>query len=131
MSVARPTWLKIDQNLTDPELVLQAEVQEDDDFVPRDGFQLGGPLESAINLYKDVQEYHHQSVSLHPYHKVLGLLSTTKLLWSQLALDVGFILSGWVGLYQIGIKVISFYALFYWNHPTNFDCFFAPTCTCM
>ena len=97
VSVARPTWLKIDQNLKDPELVLQAEVHEGDDFIPRDGFLLGGPLESAINLYKDVQEEYHQSVSLHSHHKVLGLLSMAKLLWSQLVkpnLDMGFILSG-------------------------------------
>ncbi len=75
MSVAKPTWLNINQNLQDPELVLQAEVQEGDDFIPRDGFLLGGPLESAINLYKDLQQEYHQSALLHPHHKVLGLLS--------------------------------------------------------
>ena len=76
----KPTWLSINQHLQDSELVLHTEAQEGDDFIPRDGFLLGSPLESTINLYKDLQLEYRQSVS---HHKV-GFPSKIELLWSQL-----------------------------------------------
>lgn len=83
VSVDKPTWLAINQHLGDSQLELQAVAQEGDDFIPRDGFLLGSPLESAVNLYKDLQLEYHQSVLLHPHHKV-SFPSNVKLLWSQL-----------------------------------------------
>ena len=70
-SLAKPTWFTINQSLQDAELTLQTEAQEGDDFIPREGFLLGSPLESAINLYMDLQREYQQSVLLHPHHKVL------------------------------------------------------------
>ena len=81
VSVDKPTWITINKFLQDPDLVLQTEAQEDDDFVPRDGFLLGNPLESSVNLYKDLQLEYGPSVLLHPHYKV-GSPSIIELLWS-------------------------------------------------
>lgn len=80
VSVDKPTWLTINQHLQDPELGLQTEAQEGDDFIPRDGFLLGSSLESAINLYKELQLEYHQSVLLQPLLKV-SFPSKIELLW--------------------------------------------------
>ena len=101
--MAKPTWLTVNENIQDPELVLQSEAQEGDGFIPRDGFLLGSPLESAINLYKELQQEYQHSVQLHPHNKVWGFLSVTELLWSQLVrpgfmygpLVVNFAWAGW------------------------------------
>ena len=70
VSIDRPTWSKINKHLYDPDLVLRTEAHKDDDYVPRDGFLPGSPLESAVNLYKDLQMEYRHSVLLNPDHEV-------------------------------------------------------------
>lgn len=69
LSADKPTWLVINEQLQDSDLVLQTEAHDGDDFIPRDGFLLGSPLELAVNLYKDIQ------LKYHPHRKVGFLLN--------------------------------------------------------
>lgn len=71
----KPTWLVINEALQDPDIVLQTEPHEGDDFVPRDGFLLGSVPEAAINLYKDIQREYDQSVLIHPHEVCSCLIS--------------------------------------------------------
>ena len=66
----KPTWLDINSALKDPETVLssipEAHEGEDcnNDLIPLEAFLVGSPIETAINLYLDVQkEYETELVS--------------------------------------------------------------------
>ena len=71
----KPTWVDINNALKDPETVFLSipEAGGEDshsDLIPCEAFLLGSPIETAINLYMDVQkEYENDPVS-HPSHQV-------------------------------------------------------------
>ena len=60
----------INDALKAPDALKLSEENRDDTSVPADGLILGRPLETAVNLYKDIQRDYGSSVTGHPHYKV-------------------------------------------------------------
>ena len=62
--------MMINETLKAPNALQLSEKNHDDTSVPSDGLILGSPLETATDLYKDIQRDYGSSVTGHPYYKV-------------------------------------------------------------
>lgn len=76
VSLDKPTWLDVNNALQDQEVVLlsmpetQGEDCHNEDLIPCEAYLLGSPIETAVNLYMDVQMEYKNEIVHYPSRQV-------------------------------------------------------------